>query len=102
MSVIVMIKFPGGTSDKLMDAINRHKDTMLQISEDGRSQGALHHLFAEGEDGGVYVVDEWASREAFDKFFSSQQDIPKVIGEMGVAGAPVVMSYRILDTPDRF
>ena len=97
-----MIKFPGGTSEKLMEVFSRHADAMVRISGEGKSQGAAHHAFAEDDEGNVYVIDEWSSREDFDKFFSSQQEIPKIIGEMGVTGAPVVMSYRILDTPDRF
>jgi hypothetical protein len=102
MSVHIMIKFPGGTSDKLMAAIKRHSDTMVAIAKDSQSQGAAHQMFTEDDEGNVYVIDEWPSREAFDKFFSSQQDIPKIISEVGVTGEPVVMSYRILDTPDRF
>jgi hypothetical protein len=102
MSLIVMIKFPGGKGDKLMEVVNRHADTMVAISKDGQSQGAAHHLFAEDHEGNVYVIDEWDSRESFDKFFASQQEIPKIVAEVGVTGQPVVMSYRVLDTPDRF
>ena len=102
MSVHVMIKFPGGSTDKLMEVVSRHEEAMVRIAADGKSQGAVHHAFAEDDEGNVYVIDEWSSREDFDKFFSTQQEIPKIIGEMGVTGAPVVMSYRILDTADKF
>ena len=102
MSVIVMTKFPGRASD--MEAIvDRHSETLQRISQRGRDQGCVHHMFVEDTDGNVLIIDEWDSRESFDTFFAAQQgDIQPLAAEAGVTGPPTSTTYRIIDTADRF
>jgi hypothetical protein len=75
---------------------------MKAIAADSREKGALHHLFAVDENGAVMAVDEWGSLEEYERFFSAQEDIRKVVREVGITGQPSSVSYRILDTSDRF
>ena len=102
MSVIVITKYPGKAVELERLAAGEHADTLKRISEDGRAQGCLHHLFAEDSDGDVLVIDEWDSEGSFNAFFAAQDDIKKVAEAGGVTGPPTSTAYRILDTPDRF
>jgi hypothetical protein len=102
MSVTVIIKFPGASIDRFREVYDRHRETMIGIVDDARPHGALHHMFAEDESGDLTVVDEWESREQFDGFFAGQEDIRKIMAEVGMSGPPVVTSYTALDTADRF
>jgi hypothetical protein len=102
MSVVVVIKFPGAKVDKFKEVYARHADTMAAVSADGRSKGAIHHMFLEDENGDMMVIDEWGSMAEFDAFFGAQEDIKAVVGEIGVTGPPTAVSYSVIDTPDRF
>jgi hypothetical protein len=102
MSVIVITKYPGKAVELERLAAGEHADTLKRISEDGRAQGCLHHLFAEDSNGNVLVIDEWDSEGSFNAFFAAQDDIKKVAEAGGVTGPPTSTAYRILDTPDRF
>ncbi|MBN9107342.1 MAG: hypothetical protein J0I34_01040 [Pseudonocardia sp.] len=102
MSVIVVVEFPGARVDAFTAAYQRHAETMTAITMDGKGKGALHHMIVENENGDVMVVDEWETREQFDAFFAAQDDIRKVIAEVGLSGPPRTTSYRVIDTADRF
>ena len=102
MSVIVTIEFPGLQADKFMEVFQRDPERMKRVSEDGRSQGAIHHSLTSNDDGVVMVVDEWDSRENFERFLANQEEIKAVMSEFEQSGQPIVRSYRVLDTPDRF
>ena len=102
MSVIVTIEFPGLQADKFMEVFQRDLERMKRISEDGRSQGVIHHSVTANDDGVLTVVDEWDSRENFEGFFANQDDIKAVMSEFEQSGQPIVRSYQVLDTPDRF
>ncbi len=102
MSVIVITRFPGKAVELERLAAAEHASTLMDISEDGRSKGALHHMFVEDTDGNTLVIDEWESEAAFNAFFAAQDDIKKVAEAGGVTGPPTSTAYRILDTPDRF
>ena len=102
MSVIVIVRFPGARVDKFREVYDRHTEMMKGISAEGRGKGAIHHQFVEDENGEVMVIDEWGSVEEFEGFFGAQEDIKKVVGEIGLTGQPSTVSYQILDTPDRF
>lgn len=102
MSVIVMITFPGGHIDRFKEVYDRNVEVMKGISAEGRSKGAIHHQFVEGENGDVMVIDEWGSKEEFDAFFGAQEDIKKVVDEMALTGPPSTVSYQVVDTADRF
>ena len=47
------------------------------------------------------LLDE-GSFEEFEAFFGSQEDIKTIMDEVGVTGAPKPVSYRVVDSPDRF
>jgi hypothetical protein len=102
VSVVVIIKFPGAKIGKFKEVYDRHSETMQGIVDEGRSKGAIHHLFAEDENGDVMVVDEWGSMEDFEGFFGAQEDIKKIMSEVGPTGPPSTLSYQVLDTPDKF
>lgn len=102
MTVVVVTTFPGAQVEKFQEAFDRHTDTMKAIAADSREKGALHHLFAVDDNGAVAAVDEWGSVEEFERFFAAQEDIRKIITEVGITGRPSSVSYRVLETPDRF
>ena len=66
MSVLVTVKFPGDT-DAFRRFISNRADPAGKISEQSKSQGAIHHRFGIG-DGFVVAIDEWESVEAFNGF----------------------------------
>jgi heme-degrading monooxygenase HmoA len=101
MSVVVITKFPGKAT-ALEAVAKEHAETMLMVSKDAQSQGAIHHMFVEDTDGNVMVIDEWETEEAFHGFFDAQQDIQQVAQAAGVTGPPTSSAYRVLGTPDRF
>jgi len=102
VSVIITIEFPGVQADKFMEVFQRDSERMKRISEDGRSQVAIHHSVTANDDGVLTVVDEWDSRENFERFLANQEEIKAVMSEFEQSSQPIVRSYRVLDTPDRF
>ena len=62
----------------------------------------MHHLFVHDSDGNMLVIDEWESREAFDRFFAAQEEIKRTVAEIGITGEPSAIHYQIIDTSDRF
>ena len=101
MSVIVMTHVPGQVAD-FERVVKEYADTFVAVSVEGKAAGAVHHCFVEDTDGSLIIIDEWPTEEAFQAFFGSQEDIPKLMAAAGVAGPPSTTSYRIIDTPDRF
>jgi len=100
MSVIVFVRFK--TDPETLERVaGENADAMRQIAEDAQARGALHHCFIE-TDGDVMVIDEWESGEAFQAFFASNEEIPRIIGATGAAGPPEISVHRKLDTPDVF
>ena len=57
-------------------------------------------MFVQDRDGNMLVIDEWESREAFDRFFAAQE-IKRTISEIGITGEHSAMHYQVLDTSDR-
>ena len=102
MSVVVVIKFPGATVDRFKEVYARHTETMAAVSAEGRSKGAIHHMFLADENGEMMVIDEWGSMAEFEAFFAAQDDIKAIVGEIGVTGPPTAVGYSVIDTPDRF
>ncbi len=78
-----------------------NEDKLKEIAERGRQAGAIHHTFA-ATDSEVVVMDEWESEEAFQRFFQSDPDIPKLMQEAGVTSEPEVSFYRPLRLGDEF
>jgi hypothetical protein len=101
MSVLVVLKIQGNPSDLESYANGPGADVIRRVGEAGKAAGAIHHLFAAGENE-VIVVDEWPDEQSFHNFFASQPEIPDVMRAGGAQGEPQISVYRMLDTPDRF
>jgi hypothetical protein len=100
MSVMVVGKFK--TDPARMASVFRDRKTdVLAVSNDAKSQGALHHHFAMGN-GQVMVIDEWESAESFQQFFKTQPKISELMREAGVEEEPEFAFYPIGDMPGQF
>ena len=100
MSVFVILRVPGDPNT-LEKYASSNADMMRRIADAGKEAGAIHHAFAGGDDE-VVVIDEWPDEGTFQKFFESQNEIPKLMQEGGAKGAPQISFYRRLDTHDAF
>ncbi|MDT4986850.1 MAG: hypothetical protein QOI74_944 [Micromonosporaceae bacterium] len=100
MSVFMILRVKGDP-DRLEQYANANSEMMRRIGDAGRAAGATRHAFA-GGDGEILVIDEWSDAAAFQRFFDSQTEIPKLMREGGAEGAPEISIYRKLDTPDVF
>ena len=78
-----------------------HQDTIKGIAEQAKGLGCIHHTFA-AENGDVVVMDEWESKEAFEKFFHGNKEVEQVMRDMGVQSEPEIHFYRPLETGDQF
>jgi hypothetical protein len=101
MSVLVVLKVQGNPNDLEAYANGTGAEVMLRVAEAGKTAGAIHHLFAAGENE-VIVVDEWPDEQSFHDFFAGQAEIADVMRAGGAQGQPQITVYRMLDTPDRF
>ena len=100
LSVLVTVKFPGDT-DAFRRFIANRADLLRKISEQSKSQGAIHHRFGIG-DGFVVAIDEWESAEAFNGFFADNADIATAMQEGGAQGQPEVTFAEAVETADQF
>ncbi len=100
MSVCVVIKVKADRA-ALEGLFSSQRDVFVDVSQEGRRQGAVHHLFAAG-DGEIIIVDEWPSAEAFENFFHGEERVAKLLADAGVQAQPEIAVYEILDSPDRF
>ena len=101
MSVLVITKVNADPS-VMAKVVAANADVLRDISAEGRSRGAEHHLFADDGEGHVLIVDVWDRREHFDEFFGSHADIGRLMHEAGVTDTPSTLSYEVIDGPDRF
>ena len=100
VSVFMILRVPGDPNTFEQYA-NANAALMQRIAEEGKAAGATRHAFA-GGDGEILVIDDWPDAEAFQRFFESQTEIPRLMQEGGAQGAPEISFYRKLDTPDVF
>jgi hypothetical protein len=100
MSVLVTFRIDGDTA-QFRRFIDSGDQRLLAIRDAARAAGAIHHRFGVG-DGFVMVVDEWASAEAFQAFFSGNPDIPGVMQDAGAQSAPDIVITEAIDSPDQF
>jgi heme-degrading monooxygenase HmoA len=100
MSVLMILRSKADVA-KFEEYARQNSEVINRIAEDGKSKGALHHRFYAG-DGELVVMDEWESEEAFQAFFSSQQEIPQVMQAAGAQGEPSIEFLRPLETSDAF
>jgi quinol monooxygenase YgiN len=99
VSVIVIIKVPGDVA-KASATFAAQGDFLNQTSRRAQADGCLHHKFAAG-DGEIVVIDEWRSREAFERFFADPS-IAQFVAEAGASGPPVVEFYEALESAGDF
>ena len=100
MSVFMILRVPGDP-DTFERYASGNADMLQRIAEAGKAAGAIRHAFGGGE-GEIIVVDEWPDEGSFQRFFESQPEIPRLMQEGGVTGAPQISFYRKLDTGDEF
>jgi quinol monooxygenase YgiN len=82
-------------------ATGEWKDRLLAIAERAKTMGAIHHRFA-ATDGEIVVIDEWESREQFERFFNETTDIPQFMQEVGVQSEPDITFFEPLSIGDEF
>jgi len=100
MSVLVTGRVHGDT-EQFRRYVAAEEEVLRRISADARAQGCLHHRFGVG-DGYVIFIDEWESREAFERFFQGNPDIPTVMRESGAQGEPEFQFGEAISTVDEF
>ena len=100
MSVYMSLRVKAN-ADKLERYAQDNPDVLQDISNQAKEVGCIHHTFA-AENGDVVVMDEWESQEAFEKFFNGNEDVERVMRDMGVQSEPEIHFYRPLDTGDQF
>jgi len=82
-------------------ATGEWKDRIMAVAQRGKSMGAIHHRFA-ASNGEIVVIDEWESREQFERFFSSTPDIPELMQAVGAQAEPDVTFYEPISIGDEF
>jgi quinol monooxygenase YgiN len=82
-------------------AAGEWRDRILAVAERGKSMGAIHHRFA-ASDGDLVVIDEWESREQFERFFNSTPEIAEFMQAVGVTSEPEISFYEPLQVGDEF
>jgi heme-degrading monooxygenase HmoA len=101
MSVMVGIRLDVDPA-RFEQVIAENAEKVKEISERGRSKGAIHHQFLAG-DGVVMVADEWDTAEHFQAFWEeSGEDIGPLMAQAGMTNEPQPVFLRPLDTADRF
>jgi quinol monooxygenase YgiN len=82
-------------------AAGEWRDRILAVAERGKSMGAIHHRFA-ASDGDLVVIDEWESREQFERFFNSTPEIAEFMQAVGVTSEPEISFYEPIAVGDEF
>ena len=101
MSVLTVVKVSGDI-DRFRQALLDRGDEFAKISEEAKSNGALHHRFGIG-DGFVLVVDEWQDADAFMQFFSNPE-LQTFIASAGgdISTPPDITVTEAISSPDEF
>lgn len=100
MSVMIEMRVTADAG-RLEQTARENHDTLIAITDRAKQQGCLHHRFY-AENGQIVVVDEWEDGESFQKFFSSDPDIPGLMQAAGASGEPEIHVLRPLDIDDNF
>jgi hypothetical protein len=100
MSVFMTLRVQGDPKE-FEEYASSNAEMMQRIAEAGKAAGAIRHAFG-GSDDEIIVIDEWPDEASFQRFFESQTEIPRLMQEGGVKGAPQISFYRKLDTRDEF
>ena len=98
MSVLMTLRVHGD-ANALEHMLEVDPETFSSVAAKGKAMGATYHRFyATGDE--ILVIDEWPSEEAFQSFFSSTPEIPKIMAEAGVHEEPQITFWRKLDLRD--
>ena len=93
MSVLMTLRLPLD-ADNLERAVAQDRDAFLQIAENAKEHGCIHHSFY-GGDGEVIAVDEWETPEAFQSFWDGQgETIGRLMANAGIQGQPAPPSFH--------
>jgi heme-degrading monooxygenase HmoA len=101
VSVYVSLRIKADRSKFEELANGEWNDRLLQIAQRGKSMGAIHHRFAT-TDGEIVVIDEWESREQFERFFNESTDIAEFMQAVGVQSQPEISFLEPLSVGDEF
>lgn len=101
MSVMMELRAHGDV-DRLRNVMQGTPERWQRINDMARQNGCIHHQFLTDGEGTVLVLDEWANREGFEKFFAGNADVQAMMAEAGVVDQPEVSFWEPMDTPDKF
>lgn len=101
MSIIVGVKVFADTNT-FTTSLDERADEFRAISARAKDAGAIHHRFGLG-DGFVFVIDEWESAAAFEKFFSDPE-LQAFVGSIGgdPNKAAEITIGESINSPDQF
>ena len=101
MSVYVSVRVKADRAKFEELATGEWKDRIMAVAQRGKSMGAIHHRFA-AANGDIVVMDEWESREQFERFFNETPEIGEFMQAAGIQSQPEISFYEPLATGDEF
>jgi quinol monooxygenase YgiN len=99
MSVFVTMRVPGDTQ-QFRQFVASEAARLEAVRDAAKAAGCLHHRFGVGQDY-VQVFDEWASAEAFQRFFADPQ-VAQLMSESGAQGEPQISITEPIQSADQF
>jgi hypothetical protein len=104
MSVLVTIVFNGDSAAAERYAAE-NPGALAEIVEDAAEHGLIAHRFY-GEDGQIFMLDEWPDAESFQAFFTHMQPqiqpFLEAVGASGVVKTSRPVFWRKLETGDDY
>lgn len=99
MSVFVLLRAQGNGKE-LESFAHKNPQRVKKIAERAREHGVERHRFFSTDDE-LFVVDEWPSAEAFQRFFDENSaDINNMMAKIGVTGQPSITFANSIETGD--
>jgi hypothetical protein len=98
MSVLMLLRVQGNAKELEVFA-HENPEAIQQIAEKSKAHGVLRHRFF-GTDSEIYVVDEWPSAEAFQRFYGESPEIGAMMAKIGVTAEPSITFAPLLETGD--
>lgn len=88
MSVLMLLRIQGNAKG-LEDFAKTSSDVVQKIAARAKEYGVLRHRFF-GTENELFVVDEWPSPDAFQRFYESSPEIPEMMAKAGLTGEPSI------------